>query len=120
MTAIYHNRCWHVLWPDAGEPPELRLAQHRDAVSLLAQPLDLHQLQPTVAARRLQRVGPAADDDGRLRRRPRVDDRPGAPRRRGDFVAGLDEDAGEGQVHAAQRAEHARLERPWTGAQRVD
>ena len=46
------------------EPPELRLVEQRDPVPLLAQPLDLHQLQPAVAARR-----PAAHWAGRGRRR---------------------------------------------------
>ena len=63
-----------------GQPPELRLVQQRDPVPLLAQPLDLHQLEAGVLARRLQRVRPAADDDRRLRRRSAVDDRAGALR----------------------------------------
>ena len=46
-----------------GQPPELRFVEQRDAVAALAQPLDFHQLDAAVAARRLLRVGTAAHDD---------------------------------------------------------
>ena len=48
----------------------------------VAQPLDLHQLEPAVAARRLQRIGTAAYDDRGLRRRMAVDDARRPARRR--------------------------------------
>src|SRR5882672_6499505 len=47
------------------ELPELALVQQRDPMTLLAQPLDLHQLQPGITARGLQRIRPSADDDRR-------------------------------------------------------
>src|SRR5260221_13558096 len=69
--------------PDAAspltrEPPELRFVEQRDPVALLAQPLDLHELQPRLAARRLLRIGASADDDRRPDGRHAVDHGPGA------------------------------------------
>src|SRR5262245_47357452 len=48
----------------AHEPPELPLVEERDPVPLVAEPLDLHELQPRVAPRGLPRVGAAADEHG--------------------------------------------------------
>jgi len=46
------------------EQPELRFVQQRDAVPLLPQALDFHQLQARVAPGHLLHVGPSAHDDG--------------------------------------------------------
>jgi len=89
-------------------------------VPLLAQSLDLHQLQPTVAACGLQRIRPSADDDGGPRRRTAVDDRARFLRGANRFAAQPAEDSREGEVRSLQRAQHARLQRRWRIAQRVD
>src|SRR5262245_56838382 len=51
----------------AGQAPEALLVDQRDAVSLLAKPLDLHELQSGVAAGGLKRVRPAAHHHGGAR-----------------------------------------------------
>src|SRR5215217_6903458 len=89
------------------QPPELLLVEQRNALPLGAQPLDLHQLDAAVLARRLQRVRPSADDHRRFRRRPAVDDGPRALRRADRVDALAAEDAGERQVDAFQRAQRA-------------
>src|SRR4029453_12246620 len=74
---------WKVLrsgWPSplSREPPEPCLVEQDDPMPLFAKPLDFHQLQAGVAARRLLDVGPAADPHRCERRRATVDERAGA------------------------------------------
>src|SRR5689334_16654751 len=65
--------------------PEPALVEQRDAVALLGEALDLHELEPGVAAGGLERVRPSAHEHGRLERRPAVDRGAGAARgARGD------------------------------------
>ena len=103
------------------ESPELGFVEQRDPVPLLAQPLDLHQLQPAIAARR-----PAAGWAGRARRRSSCDDGEPctmAPARVAAFAASvraLAQDPGERQVHALERSEHAGTQRRRRVLQRVD
>src|SRR5687768_11837313 len=73
--------------PVGDQHPESLLVEQRDPVALLAQPLDLHQLQAALASGGLQRIGFAADHDGSARRRPAVDDGTGAARRPRRFAA---------------------------------
>src|SRR6476620_920819 len=91
-------------WP-FDQFPEARLVQQRNPVAALAETLDFHQLQSGILARGLQRVGPAADDDGRLRRWSAVDDRTGSPRGVNRFLARAGENSGERDVHAFERAQ---------------
>src|SRR5688572_2111341 len=49
--------------PPRSQLPEALFVEQRDAVALFPQPFDLEQLDPAVPARRLERVGAAADDD---------------------------------------------------------
>src|SRR5262245_21629091 len=104
----------------ADQPPEPPLGQERDAVPLLAQPLDLHQLQPGVLPRSLLRVRPAADDDGRARRGTAVHDRARALRRPRRIRPFGGQDAGKGEMNALQRAEDARVQRRRRPGERVD
>ena len=61
--------------------------------------------------RGLQRVGLAAHDDRRPRRRPAVNDRAGALRGAVGFAPPPAQDAREREVDALQRPQHARLQR---------
>ena len=76
--------------------------------------------RPAVPARGLQRIGPPAHDDGRARRGHAVDDRAGPPRGADGLAAALAQDAGEGEVHALQRPQHAGLQRSGRIAQGLD
>src|SRR4030095_11284064 len=100
--------------------PELLLVQQRDLVALLPEPFYLHQLQPTVAACGLKRVGTAADDDSRECRRPAVHDRAGARGRAHGLLPPLGQNAGEGQMHLLQAAKHSALQPWWRRVERVD
>src|SRR4051812_11236479 len=104
----------------ADQPPELRLVQQRDPMALLAQPFDLHQFDPTVPAPGLQRVRPAAGDYRRLRRRAAVDHGAGALRGTNRLAAFPAQDAGERDVGAFERAQHAGGEDSGWVPQRVD
>src|SRR5439155_26313268 len=86
--------------PLRDEAPELLLVEEGDPLSLLAKPLDLHELQARVASGGLEGIGAPANDDARPRRRPAVDDRSGAIRGAGRFLAGPPQDPGEGEVDA--------------------
>src|SRR5213080_1527912 len=103
-----------------GQPPELPLVEQRDLMAFLAQALDFHQLESGVAARGLQRIRPAAHDDRRPRRRAAVDDRAGAPGGAYRLAAARAQDAGEGEVYAFKRPEHARSKRRGRGLERRD
>src|SRR5262245_47705067 len=89
-------------------------------MTLLPQAFDLHQLDAGVAAGRLLRVGTPAHHHRGASRRRAVHDRAGALRRTGRLDARLAQDAGERQVHAFERAEHAGPQGRRRVAQRVD
>src|SRR5437899_8108008 len=104
----------------ARETPEPLFVQEGDTVAFLAQPFDLHQLQPGVTACRLQRIGTSANNDRRPHRRHAVDDRSGPACRADRFAAPSAEDAGESKMDALQAAENSGTERIGRIAQRVD
>src|SRR4029453_352560 len=102
------------------ELPELLLVEDGDAVSFLAQPLDLHQLPARVAPRRLQRVGAAANDYCRLCRWVTVHECARPLRRARRDVAGLAQYARKGQMRTLQCPKHTRSKRDGGRAQRLD
>src|SRR5439155_17036492 len=104
----------------ARQPPDPRLVEQRDSVPLLAPPLDLHELQAALPAGGLQRIRPPANDDGRPHRGHAVDDGPGPPGGADGLAAAPGQDAGEGEVHALQRPQHADLQRSGRVAERLD
>src|SRR5215204_3305955 len=102
------------------QSPELLLIEQRDAMSLLAQTFDLHQLQSAIAPGGLQWIRPPTDDDCRLRRGAAVDDGPGAPSGSGGIRSFRAQNAGERQMHALQRSQDPGPQRGGRVLQSVD
>src|SRR5262249_13691847 len=103
-----------------GEAPEPLLIEHGDAMAFLPEALDLEELPSSLAARRLQRVGPTPDHDGRAHRRRAMNDRAGALCRADRLGAPAGQDPGEREVDPSERPRRSGPERRRAMAEGLD